>query len=148
MIIVYFNIIIRSLCWRDLLVPLLHWSSTSAVNTFFFNSVVLAVLQYEALKWCLVYVVYSLAVNPMSLEEFKAYVSNRGVVFDLLSTEEKRVWSETFDKSRSSVPGNIHLRLQIILYLILIDCVFSSLLYILIPEIKLHLFALVLLCTL
>jgi hypothetical protein len=36
----------------------------------------------------------------MSLEEFKAYVSSRGVSFDELSKEEKRVWGETFDRSR------------------------------------------------
>lgn len=40
----------------------------------------------------------------ISLEDFKAYVYNRGVVFDTLSNEEKRLWSETFDKSRQVQP--------------------------------------------
>ena len=40
----------------------------------------------------------------MSLEEFKAYVTNSGVTFDTLSTAEKREWRETFDKSRQGKP--------------------------------------------
>jgi hypothetical protein len=36
----------------------------------------------------------------MSLQEFKEYVESRGVDFGSLTVEEKRVWSETFDKSR------------------------------------------------
>lgn len=36
----------------------------------------------------------------MALEEFKDYVRNSGVDFDNLTTEEKRMWRETFDKSQ------------------------------------------------
>jgi hypothetical protein len=51
----------------------------------------------------------SINISQMSLEEFKAYVSNSGVNFDGLSPNEKREWRETFDKSRqlttSSTPA-------------------------------------------
>lgn len=33
-------------------------------------------------------------------QEFRDYVTSRGVDFDTLSNEEKRLWSETFDKSK------------------------------------------------
>ena len=35
----------------------------------------------------------------MSGQEFRDYVTSRGVNFDSLSNEEKRQWSKTFDKS-------------------------------------------------
>lgn len=38
----------------------------------------------------------------MSLEEFKSYVRNSGVDFDALTTNEKRKWRESFDKSRQA----------------------------------------------
>ncbi len=38
----------------------------------------------------------------MSLQEFKDYLTNRGVDIDTLTNEEKRVWSEKFDKSRQA----------------------------------------------
>lgn len=36
----------------------------------------------------------------MSLEEFKAYVTNSGVNFDGLSDDKKGEWRERFDRSR------------------------------------------------
>ena len=36
----------------------------------------------------------------MSLQEFRDYVTNSGVDFDILSIEQKRQWRETFDRSR------------------------------------------------
>jgi hypothetical protein len=41
----------------------------------------------------------------MSLEEFKVYVTNSGVVFESLTNEEKRGWRETFDKGRAQPQG-------------------------------------------
>jgi hypothetical protein len=41
----------------------------------------------------------------MSLEEFKAYVTSSGVIFDGLSSDEKRLWGESFDKSRIVAPA-------------------------------------------
>ena len=40
---------------------------------------------------------------------FKAYVESRGVDFNILTNEEKRGWSETFDKSLSLVKGYLTL---------------------------------------
>jgi len=36
----------------------------------------------------------------MSLEEFRAYVTNSGVNFDGLSDDKKGEWRERFDRSR------------------------------------------------
>ena len=45
----------------------------------------------------------------MSLDQFKAYVESRGVDFNTLTNEEKRSWSETFDKSLPLVKGDLNL---------------------------------------
>ena len=36
----------------------------------------------------------------MSLQEFRDYVTNSGVNFDILTIEQKREWREMFDRSR------------------------------------------------
>jgi len=36
----------------------------------------------------------------MSLHEFREYVTHSGMDFNSLTTDEKRSWRETFDKSR------------------------------------------------
>jgi hypothetical protein len=38
-----------------------------------------------------------------TLEDFKNYVTQRGVNFDELSNHEKLEWSEVFDKSRGKL---------------------------------------------
>ena len=53
----------------------------------------------------------------MSLQNFRDYVSSRGVDFDTLSNEEKRKWSETFEKSTQQ--GNFPIYLFIFLIAIL-----------------------------
>mmetsp|Transcript_26831 Transcript_26831/g.38322 ORF Transcript_26831/g.38322 Transcript_26831/m.38322 type:complete len:171 (+) Transcript_26831:68-580(+) len=39
-----------------------------------------------------------------SLQEFRDYVTNSGVNFDILTIEQKREWRETFDRSRPPAP--------------------------------------------
>ena len=50
----------------------------------------------------------------MSLEEFKAYVSNSGVDFDGLSDDKNGEWRERFDRSRlQAVPaGKSHFQIS------------------------------------
>mmetsp|Transcript_13434 Transcript_13434/g.18196 ORF Transcript_13434/g.18196 Transcript_13434/m.18196 type:complete len:328 (-) Transcript_13434:106-1089(-) len=49
-----------------------------------------------------------------SLQEFRDYVTNSGVNFDILTIEQKREWRETFDRSRQPAvqPGELMAAVQ------------------------------------